>query len=425
VAQGETRALPALAFVVSVPGSRPRYHAMDQHAPAGRPRGHTRGPAGNTRDGRASGSRSRSGRRVSTAPHVCHREVPHFMVVPGQLLGPRRQYVVRRQLGEGTFGRVLSCVDALRREAVAVKIVKGVRRYCEYAEAEAEVLREISRCDPGRQSRCVQLRDTFVHAPLHYCLVFERLGVSLHEFMHKSCDQGLLVTDVRGIAQQLLQCLCFLHGFGVTHTDLKCRNVMLRDPRYEVVALPRGGKDAETRKPRSNEIVVIDFGGALFAAERGDGKIGTRHYRSPEVVVGLPWDEKADLWSAGCLVALTYLGFRPISASEDFEQLALMERLLGKELPRPMAREALSRGTVSSGTLFNKAGRLEWPKRAPDIDAVGRVQKARPLREQVCTHHHALLELLEALLQFDPKRRSSAEVVSELPFIAGEVAVME
>lgn len=381
----------------------------------------SRSPAG------AAGARRQANQKSGKDPisdHVCHREVPHFKVVPGELLGKSQRYHVRRLLGEGTFGRVLSCVDTVSKVAVAVKVVKGVRRYCDFAEAEAEVLREIARCDPARQSHCVQLLDSFLHGKLHYCLVFERLGVSLHEFMLKGCGHGLLAADVQRIAQQLLQCLCFLHGLSLTHTDLKCRNVMLRDPRYDMVPLPRV-KGAETRKPRSSEVVVIDFGGALFAAERDDGKIGTRHYRAPEVIIGLPWDEKVDVWAAGCLIALAYLGFRPVNASEDFEQLAQMERLLGKELPRPMARDALSRGTVSGGTMFNKAGRLEWPKRAPDEEAVKRVDGMTPVSEQICSHHADLLELLTGLMHFDPKRRLSAEAASEFAFAVEGAKVSE
>jgi len=162
----------------------------------------------------------------------------------------------------------------------------------------------------------VRLRDTFLHDRYHFAIVFERLGVCLHDFMAKDCRRGLLAETVQSVAQQLLQCLSFIHGLSLTHTDLKCRNVMFRDPRYNMVPLPRV-KDAETRKPRSNDLVVIDFGGALFAAERGDGKIGTRHYRAPEVVVGLPWDEKVDCWGAGCMLALAYLGFRPMGADGD------------------------------------------------------------------------------------------------------------
>ena len=49
-------------------------------------------------------------------------------------------------MGEGSFGRVLACVDESNKHAVAIKVVKGVPRYKEHAHAEAELLREILRC---------------------------------------------------------------------------------------------------------------------------------------------------------------------------------------------------------------------------------------------------------------------------------------
>lgn len=311
-----------------------------------------------------------------------------------------------------------------KKEAVAVKVVKNVRRYCEYAEAEAEVLKEIFRCDPARQSHVVELRDAFLIPPHQYCLVFERLGVTIYDFMLKECQHGLLVSTVQKIAQQLFQCLSFLHGLNLTHTDLKCRNVMFRDARYDVVPLPRV-HGAEARKPSSAEIIVIDFGGALFAAERGDGKIGTRHYRAPEVIMGLPWDEKVDTWAAGCLLGMLYLGYRPIGASEDLEQLALMERIVGKEIPRPMAKEAISRDSSLCPNMFNKSGRLEWPKRAPDNDAVERVEKRQPLHELMRPQHETLLKLMHGSLQFDPKRRLSAQMACDMPFCVGDMDIQE
>eukprot|EP00811_Abedinium_folium_P033303 NODE_6276_length_1686_cov_5.770366.p1 GENE.NODE_6276_length_1686_cov_5.770366~~NODE_6276_length_1686_cov_5.770366.p1 ORF type:complete len:406 (+),score=143.64 NODE_6276_length_1686_cov_5.770366:148-1365(+) len=366
--------------------------------------------------------------------HVSHADVPHFPVVPGQLLGLERRYVVRRLLDDGTFGRVLSCADTVKREVVAVKVVKAVRRYCELAEAEAEVLREIARCDPGRQSHCVQIRDVFLQSSLHYCLVFERLGVNLHDFMLKDCTHGLLAGDVYNLTRQLLQCLSFLHGLGITHTDLRCRNVMFRDPHFELAPLPRGPAGTQARRPRNGEIVVVDFGGALFAQERGDGRIGMRHYRAPEVVLGLVWNEKVDLWAAGCISALAYFGARPFAADSDFEQLALMECVVAAELPRPMARKARSRGRLPAGVMIANNGRLDWP---PDVaamdtaeavaavvDAKARVERTRPLREAIRTQHAPLLELLEGVLRLDPARRLSAEAASALSIIVDEDAMV-
>merc|ERR1719491_141004 len=130
-------------------------------------------------------------------------------------LGPGGRYTVRKQVGEGTFGRVLGCMDNTIKELVAVKVVKGLKRYCEQAEVEGEILQEIKRCDPGWQSHCVRLLDEFLHPKHHHCLVFEMLDITLSDFLKLGCDQGLLVRDIRSMARQMLQCLAFLHAIGL------------------------------------------------------------------------------------------------------------------------------------------------------------------------------------------------------------------
>ncbi|CAE8648895.1 unnamed protein product [Polarella glacialis] len=351
------------------------------------------------------------------------RETPHFQWTRGLTLGPHGRYLVRKHLGDGTFGRVLGCMDTVSKSTVAVKVVRGVKRYQEHAEAEAEVLREIMRCDPGRQSHCVQLLDEFLHPVHNYCLVFEPLDVSLRDFLGSNDDQGLLVRDVRIMAQHLLQCLTFLCAIGLTHTDLKCRNVMLRDGRSAVVPLLRRGLNAKTRSPHKCEIYVIDFGGAVFKDDRHSNRVGTRQYRCPEVVLGLQWDEKSDLWSAACILASLYTGERLFPIHDDLEHLALMERVTGCKIPSALALQASEGGGLSKVVAF-EGGCLIWPGGA-DTEAVELVQKAKSLRELVPSQHSSFVQLLQAMLQLDPKSRASAGEAMLLSFIADEAEIPE
>ena len=52
-------------------------------------------------------------------------------------------------MGEGTFGQVLECWDRERKEMVAIKIVRGIKKYREAAMVEIEVLQQLGKHDKG------------------------------------------------------------------------------------------------------------------------------------------------------------------------------------------------------------------------------------------------------------------------------------
>jgi len=61
----------------------------------------------------------------------------------------------------------------------------------------------------------------------HYCLVFEKLGMSLYDFMRNNDDQPYPLEYVREFARQLLETLEFLCEIKLIHTDLKPENILL------------------------------------------------------------------------------------------------------------------------------------------------------------------------------------------------------
>ena len=56
------------------------------------------------------------------------------------------------------------------------------------------------------------------------------------------------------------------------------------------------------RWPKSGTIKVIDFGSATFEANYHSSVVSTRHYRAPEVILGLGWTYPCDIWSIGCIL---------------------------------------------------------------------------------------------------------------------------
>ncbi|CAE7240709.1 AFC3 [Symbiodinium natans] len=393
-----------------------------------------------------SSSRSRSrprGKEASMAQqkqsHIARSELdsscprrpsahPHFRWKKGMILA-RGRYELRSRLGDGTFGRVLAAKDLQTGDFVAIKVGKAGDDFCEQAVEEAEMLQYIQRLDTHRKRLCVRLLDSFLEPPQHFCMVFEQLGISLRDFLKRNNGCGLFLEDLRSIAHQLLQGLAGLHAAGVIHTDLKCRNVMLRDAAVRVAPHPREpGKEA--LRPMDCSISIIDFGSAIKKDEAFRGRAGTRQFRSPEVALGLLWDEKSDIWSAGCIIAMLYTGTRPFSVHDNQEHLAMMERFLEDRFPQHMLRTARQKwadqdeassdlGDVE-GFAVTDENRLDWPGEAQP-EAVRRVEDLRPLSAKVLPRHGAFLSLLQGLLQLDPQCRMDAATGCNASFFLSEV----
>ncbi|CAK9176012.1 unnamed protein product [Ilex paraguariensis] len=152
----------------------------------------------------------------------------HYMFELGENL--TSHYKILRKIGEGTFGQVLECWDREAKEMVAIKIVRSIKKYREAAMIEIDVLQLLGRYD-RYGSRCVQLRNWFDYRN-HVCLVFEKLGPSLFDFLRKNNYRSFPVDLVREIGRQLLECVAFMHAMHLIHTDLKPENILFVSPEY-------------------------------------------------------------------------------------------------------------------------------------------------------------------------------------------------
>jgi hypothetical protein len=219
--------------------------------------------------------------------------------------------------GKGTFGKVLLCEDRTvpgggAGAVVAVKVVRKIRKYSESAMIEADVLEAIARADPAGASGSVRFYKRLVWRG-HVCMVFEPLGMSLYDYVKANSYRPLPLYCVQAFADQLTRAVAFLHAMHVVHTDLKLENVLLASrARLAPVTKMTAARDGRTvLAPPSTDIKLIDFGGATHdgpAAGAHRGLINTRQYRSPEVILGMPWSCPSDVWSLGCILVELYTG---------------------------------------------------------------------------------------------------------------------
>lgn len=60
---------------------------------------------------------------------------------------------------------------------------------------------------------------------------------------------------------------------------------------------------------RRCEVKVIDFGSSCFTTDQLSSYVQSRSYRAPEVILGLPYGQKVDVWSLGCILAELLSGY--------------------------------------------------------------------------------------------------------------------
>ncbi|KAJ1914720.1 dual specificity protein kinase yak1 [Tieghemiomyces parasiticus] len=220
------------------------------------------------------------------------------------------KYIIREPLGAGTFGQVVKCQDLRTGATVAVKVVKNKPAFHQQGLFEVQVLRYLNeRHDPDDTRNILRLLDAFVFRG-HLCLVFECLSVNLYELIRQNRYQGVSTNLVRVLAAQILDCLVVLNEARVIHCDLKPENILLK-------------------RTDSAKIKVIDFGSACMEQQTVHTYIQSRFYRSPEVLLGLPYTAAIDMWSLGCIVIELFIGLPLFPGASEYDQLSRIIELLG------------------------------------------------------------------------------------------------
>ena len=80
---------------------------------------------------------------------------------------------------------------------------------------------------------------------------------------------------------------------------------------------------------QSPTIKVIDFGSACHEKQTVYTYIQSRFYRSPEVILSLPYSASIDMWSLGCICVELFLGLPLFPGTSEFNQITRIVEMLG------------------------------------------------------------------------------------------------
>lgn len=281
---------------------------------------------------------------------------------------------IDRVLGEGGFGKVYRCKDAMQQECAAkqVPISSSVRD---------SVMREVKFLEKiGTHASIIQLRgfheitDHKEPAARNSFWIFMEMANG-GELFDRLIDSGQLSEKatrpyMHGMAHGLQHC----HQSGVIHRDIKLENVMLvaEDP-YAVK--------------------IVDFGLAVYSDPASPSKftdrVGSKSYRAPEILSGGGYlGAPVDVWALGIVVFSLVSGFFPLDEARNtdwrFTKLA----------------QDQARGTGSCDSFYS-------------------------MYKRQCPFSTELKDLLDHMLLIDPTKRITIGEVCESKWVKQMDAVLD
>jgi len=236
--------------------------------------------------------------------------------------------VITAKLGRGTFSTVVKCTDVKTGREWAVKVSRCQPQFRDAAMREIQTLIYLKYKDEGSKHSVIRVQGWFEFEN-HVFAIFPLFGPTLGEVIRS--DRPTL-RQVQAIGRSLLRSLAFLHSLRVVHTDVKPSNLLTnRWPKR--LALDPAGEHLD--------VVLIDFGSALFESEITPGVLTTPCYRAPEIILGIKARMASDVWSAGCVLfelAMRTIFFRPESEDRSY-MLAVLEELTEQRITQRMLFE--------------------------------------------------------------------------------------
>jgi len=194
------------------------------------------------------------------------------------------------------------------------------------------------------------------------------------------CDHdlsGLLDTDppitfgaaqIKYYMQCLFEALYYLHNkMHILHRDVKGANILISN---------------------NGDVKLADFGLARNHTKKGKytNRVVTLWYRPPELLLGASeYDDKIDIWSAGCIFAeMLRNGKALFRGSTELDHLHEIYKVCG----------------TPDKNGWTDAATMPWVKKHKPLE--------RRLKEEFSNQDPIAVDLLDHLLQLDPKKRFNA-----------------
>lgn len=260
----------------------------------------------------------RSTRPAWIAAALNHRAAAHttqddrILLVPGAQI-PGTRYRVERWLGDGGMGQVFEATHVDLERRVAIKVLRH----------EASKLSEATQMFREEARRAGKIGSRYIAEVYDFAeLPDGRLMFAMELLDGRSVASELRAGPIHparaiGLLRQVCKGLHAAHRAKIVHRDVKPENIMLSDV---------GRKDG---------VKLLDFGISTVYDDSDGGRgstAGTAHYIAPELVSGIPYGPRVDMYALGCTA------YEMLTGKTPFEATSVERMLLAhvEQAPTPM-----------------------------------------------------------------------------------------
>ena len=222
-------------------------------------------------------------------------------------------YLIKKTLGQGTFGKVKLGIYLPNKEKVAVKILEKERII--EKDDEIRVRREFDMLAKFNHPNVILVAEIFESSNSFYSVMEYCEGGELFNYIVK--NQRLSEDEAAFFYYQLINGLEYIHSLGIVHRDLKPENLLLTNEHI---------------------LKIIDFGLSNYFTKDPNQELlttpcGSPCYASPEMVAGKKYNGfKIDIWATGIILYAMLCGYLPF---EDKSNDALFKKILECKVKYP------------------------------------------------------------------------------------------
>jgi len=313
------------------------------------------------------------------------------------------RYEVLGLLGTGGFGIVAEVIDHAVPEddehrKVALKVFhKSIAGENENIFRIESFFADVIQSNVENPDRYAKSLDTFDWRGRR-CCTQEILGEAIRE--PGRVDKEFSMSTIRKYAYDILMALKGISDIGVVHGDLKPQNCLFKPGTNESsdihVVLADWSCSCEMKPPGSTSVPCKLLQGQDFQP---------LYYRAPEILMGVEFDTKVDMWGLGIIITELFKGIVPFYGMDDVQMLGVLIQTFGSFPPE----------------MIIATPKLDHYTNAFDSLNIPVVPKQFPLSTRLFDVPDLLYDLISKVLVINPKERLTAEEALQHPFFHEEL----